>query len=300
MRKMSSTRKAKSRPSAVSISPQQALSLQMLDRLRTYHCTSDREIDLADPLPKTVILPVDKAAYAVSLSYCLAQHFRSVQALLASKTFIVIQARGTDVPAAIAEALFEVAACEGNSVAINPQGYLRSNDRIVIVADVSAAFSDRSVRTIAEAARRGLPVICIASPAEVLPDTLKGADLNLQLPAINNQMLQMVLSACHSEIGADYLSAFKLAGELTVGDLAGHTLTGVTFKPSQPALTSLWTDASIRLLSKRPMVKPPKTASGSAPPSSTASAPACPSMTTRSLAPSSPSCVSKRMKKAWS
>lgn len=207
-----------------------SLAQQMLDRLRLFQSSSrraNREIDLAGaPETPVELLPPDRAAYAIQLGFCLAKYFPTVEALMASSAFIIIQSGQSDDPEAIIDTLYEIAAQKGIRVAVNPTRNLESDDRLVVLADVSTAFNYGCTRAASEAARRGVPLICVISSAARLPDALKGPDFSVELPPISVEMLQLVFSACHNEKFPDDLGRFTAAAKLTVGDLAAHIRTG--------------------------------------------------------------------------
>ena len=100
---------------------------------------------------------------------------------MASSAFIIILVRERDDPVAIVDALCEIAAHEGARIAVNPTRNLENDDRLVVLADVSAEFSRGGTRAASEAARRGVPIICVTSSAARLPEALKGPDFSLEL-----------------------------------------------------------------------------------------------------------------------
>jgi len=218
---------------ALSTAPQCAehvLALQMLDRLRHhvwYSGEAPSDIDLAEARVRPDrLLPPDKAAFAIQLAFALALHFPTVEALMESKAFIVIRAAETDDRWTLIDVLYEIAVRDGARVALNPTRNLENDDRLVIVADVSTEFSRGSTRAASEAARRGLPLVCIVSPAAKLPDALSGPDFTLELPPISAEMLQLTFAACHLEGTSDDVRKLAVTGTLTVGDLAAHIRSG--------------------------------------------------------------------------
>lgn len=120
-------------------------------------------------------LPVDQAASAIALGYCLAPHFATMKALVATKAFVVIKTRNGDDAGTVGDVLADAAAFEAGRVAYNPHYGLGEGDRFVVLGDASVRHTHSSVRVIAEAAEKQLPIFCTLSADDPRPDALAGA-----------------------------------------------------------------------------------------------------------------------------
>ena len=180
-------------------------------------------------------LPVDQAASAIALGYCLAPHFATMKALVATKAFVVIKTRNGDDAGTVGDVLADAAAFEAGRVAYNPHYGLGEGDRFVVLGDASVRHTHSSVRVIAEAAEKQLPIFCTLSADDPRPDALAGADLELQLPAVTPEMLALLFEATHDEVPAGVLS-FSSAEKLRTQNLVAHVRRG---RPAAECLSGL-------------------------------------------------------------
>lgn len=180
-------------------------------------------------------LPVDKAAYAVALGYCLAPHFATMKSLVATKAFVVIKTRNGDDAATVGDVLADAAVFEAGRVAYNPHYGLGEGDRFVVLGDASVRHAHSSVRVIAQAAEQCLPIFCTMSADDPTPEALAGADLELQLPPMTPEMLAMLFEATHDEVPAGVLS-FSSAEKLRAQNLVAHVRRG---RPAAECLSGL-------------------------------------------------------------
>ena len=191
-------------------------------------------------------LPVDRAAAAIALGYCLAPHFATMAALVATNSLVVIRAPSGDDAATVGDVLADAVAFEAGQVAHNPHYGLGEDDRFVVLGDASGRHTHSSVRVIAKAASRCLPIFCTLSVDDPTPDALAGADLELQLPPMTPEMLALLFEAAHDEVPAGVLS-FASAEKLRAQNLVAHVRRG---RPAAECLLGL-----------QQTVNPPKPAS---------------------------------------
>ena len=233
-------------------SPERTLALELLGGLRR-RMASRLKLDaegvedvlvFTEKLHANMRLPVDKAAYAISLGYCLAPHFTTMTSLVATKAFVVIRTRDKDDAATVGEVLSEAAVLTAGRVVHNLSYGLGEDVRFVVLSDAGSRSTNNSVRVIAEAAERCLPIFCTLSADDPTPDALAGADLELRLPPMTPEMLAMLFEAAHDEVPSGVLS-FDSAEKLHAPNLVAHVRRG---RPATECLSGL-----------QQTVKPPKT-----------------------------------------
>lgn len=230
------------------------LAIEMLDGLRRPTASRPKIDDegvedvsaIVTNVQANTRLPADKAAYAIALAYCLAPHFATMKSLVATKAFVVIRTRDGDDAAIVGEVLADAAVLKRGRVANSPHYGLGAEDRFVVLGDASIRHTNSSVRVIAQAAERCLPIFCTLSADDPVPDALAGADLELQLPAMTPEMLSLLFEAVHDEVPAAVLS-FSSAEKLRAQNLVAHVRRG---RPAAACLSGL-----------RHAVNPPKKAS---------------------------------------
>lgn len=159
-------------------------------------------------------LPVDKAAYAIALAYCLAPHFATLEALGASQALVNIRGRSGDDADAMGDVLANV---------------------LVVIADASVRHAKGTLRVIAQAAEMRLPIFCNFSVDDAVPDVLSGADLLLNMPTMTTEMLALLFEAAHGEVPADVLR-FSSAEKLKADTLVAHIRRG---RPAADCLSGL-------------------------------------------------------------
>lgn len=214
-------------------SPGRNLATEMLDGLRRRLAgklkrdagSEEEAVAIAKRVQANTRLPVDKAASAIALGYCLAPHFATMKALVATKAFVVIRTRNGDDAGAVGEVLADAAVFAAGKVAHNPHYGLGEGDRLVVLGDASARHAHNSVRVIAQAAEQRLPIFCTMSADDPTPETLAGADLELQLPPMTPEMLALLFEAAHDEVPAGVLS-FVSAEKLGAQNLVAHVRRG--------------------------------------------------------------------------
>jgi cell division protease FtsH len=221
-------------------SPGRKLAIEMLGGLRRR--TSGRlKLDaggVEDALEKVqanMRLPVDKAAYAIALGYCLAPHFATMKSLVATKAFVVIRTRDGDDASIVGEVLADAAVLKAGRVAHNLHYGLGEEDRFVVLGDAGIRPANNSVRLIAQAAERCLPIFCSISADDPTPDALAGADLELRLPPMTPEMLALLFEAAHDEVPAGAPS-FLCAEKLRAQNLVAHVRRG---RPAAECLSGL-------------------------------------------------------------
>lgn len=170
-------------------------------------------------------LPVDKAIMAIQLAYCVAPHFKCLSDLLSTTAFVMIRTATSEEALAVGHTLAEAVAHEGVRVSLNAHRGLREGDRFVVISDSAIRSSSGSLRAIADAAERCLPLFAFVSPDGDTPAVFTGVDLDLTLPKLTNQMLQLLFEASHNEVPSQ-LGNFALAEELTIDDLVSHVRRG--------------------------------------------------------------------------
>lgn len=231
------------RPFAAASSGGAELARQLLDGLRRRVAaelerdsnTEEHAAAIAEKVRANMRLRTDRAAYAIALGYCLAPHFPTMKALVATKAFVVIRGRDGDDADALGDALADAVVMDAGRVARNPQFRLESKDRFVIIADAGVRHSSRSVSTIAQAAGRCLPIFCTLLADEPKPDVIAGADLDLCLPPMTPEMLALLFEAVHDEVPADVLG-FVSAEKLRTENLVAHVRRG---RPAAECLAGL-------------------------------------------------------------
>lgn len=232
---MSDTRKSPSSGGNATLDSSAArnLATEMLDGLRRRTAgklkldagSEEQAVAIAKKVRANMRLPVDKAAYAIALGYCLAPHFATVKSLVATKAFVVIKTRDGDDAGTVGDVLADAAVYAAGRVAYNPHYGLGEGDRFVVLGDASVRHDYSSVRVIAQAAEQRLPIFCTMSADDPTPDALAGADLELQLPPMTPEMLAMLFEAAHDEIPAGVLS-FSSAEKLRAQNLVAHVRRG--------------------------------------------------------------------------
>ena len=208
------------------------LARQMLQGLRRQaagefkeSADSDETVEvIAAKIQTDMRLPADRASYAILLGYGLAPYFPTIEALVATKAFVIIRGRNGDDPSVLGHVLADVIADEAERVAFNPYN-VGSEDRVVVLADAGLRHSSRSVAPIAQAAERGLPVFSTLSADEKAPDALAGADIEVHLPPMTAEMLTLLFEAAHDEVPADILN-FTAAEKLRTENLVAHIRRG--------------------------------------------------------------------------
>lgn len=179
-------------------------------------------------------LPVDKAACAIALAYCLAPHFPTIEALATSKALVIIRGRSGDdadsMGDVLATILFNVA-----RVATTPKYGLRSDDQMVVIADAGVRHSKMTDRVIAQATERCLPILCTLSEDDAVPGVLSGADLRLKVPPTTPEMLALLFDASHDEVPANVMG-FSFADKLHREILVAHIRRG---RPAADCLMGL-------------------------------------------------------------
>jgi cell division protease FtsH len=205
---------------------------------------------IAERVQANMRLPVDKAAYAIALAYCLAPHFATMKSLVATKAVVVIRTRDGDDAATVGEVLADAAVLKAGRVAHNLHYGLGEEDRFVVLSDAGIRPANNSVRLIAQAAERCLPIFCSISADDPTPDALAGADLELRLPPMTPEMLALLFEAAHNEVPDGVLS-FVSAEKLRTANLVAHVRRG---RPSVECLGGL-----------QQTVLPPKAASKTRP-----------------------------------
>lgn len=231
------------RPSAAASSGGAELARQLLDGLRRRVAaelerdsnTEEEATAIAEKVRANMRLRTDRAAYAIALGYCLAPHFPTMSALVATKAFVVIRGRDSDDAEALGDVLADAVVVDAGRVARNPQFRLESKDRFVIIADAGVRHSSRSVSTIAQAAEQCLPIFCTLSVDDPTPDALAGADLDLCLPPMTPEMLALLFEAVHDEVPAD-VRGFVSAEKLRTENLVAHVRRG---RPAAGCLAGL-------------------------------------------------------------
>lgn len=231
------------RPSATASSGGADLARQLLDGLRRRVAaqlerdsnTEEAANAIAEKVRGNMRLRTDKAAYAIALGYCLAPRFPTMQALVATKAFVIIRGRDGDDADTLADVLGDAVVVDAGRVARNPYYGLESKDRFVIIADAGVRPSSRSVSTISQAAERCLPIFCTVLADEPTPDALGGADLELHLPPMTPEMLALLFEAAHDEVPADVLG-FVSAEKLRTENLVAHIRRG---RPAAECLAGL-------------------------------------------------------------
>ena len=204
----------------------------------------------ADKVQANMRLPVDRAAYAIALGYCLAPHFATMKSLVATKAFVVIRMRDGDDAATVGEVLADAAVLKAGRVAHNLHYGLGEEDRFVVLSDAGTRPANNSVRLIAQAAEHCLPIFCTISAEDPTPDALAGADLELRLPPMTPKMLALLFETTHDEVPAGVLS-FSSAENLRTQNLVAHIRRG---RPAVDCLSGL-----------KQSVNPPKTESKARP-----------------------------------
>ena len=89
-------------------------------KLKTNADTEEEAVAIAEKSRPNMRLTTDRAAYGIALGYCLAPYFPTINALVASKAFVLIRGRVGDDPSAIGDALVGAVVWEAESVAHNP------------------------------------------------------------------------------------------------------------------------------------------------------------------------------------
>lgn len=220
-----------------------SLATEMLDSLRR-RLAGELGLDtsgkgksaaVARRVEANIRLPVDRAAFSIALGYCLAPHFATMKALIATKALVVIRTRSGDDAAGVGDVLADAATFEAGRVAYNPHHGLEKSDRLVVLGDVSARHTYSLVRVISLASEQCLPIFCSLGADDPRPDALAGADLELQLPPMTPEMLALLFEASHEEVPAGVLS-FVCAEKLRVQDLVAHIRRG---RPVSDCLSGL-------------------------------------------------------------
>ena len=201
---------------------------------------------IAQKVQANMRLPADKAAYAIALGYCLAPHFETMKSLVATQAFVVIRVRDGDDTSTVGEVLADAAVLKSGGVAYNLHYGLGDEDRFVVLGDAGIRPANNSVRLIAQAAERCLPIFCSISAEDPTPDALAGADLELRLPPMTPEMLALLFEAAHDEVPAEVMS-FVSAEKLRTQNLVAHVRRG---RPAAECLLGL-----------QQTVNPPKPAS---------------------------------------
>lgn len=111
----------------------------------------------------TMQLPVDKAAYAIALGYCLAPHFATMRSLVTTKAFVVIRTGNGDDAATVGDVLAGATVLKTGRAVCNPHYELGEGDRFLVLGDAGIRPVSNSVRLIAQAAEQCLSMFCTMS-----------------------------------------------------------------------------------------------------------------------------------------
>ena len=208
------------------------LACEMLTQLHQYaegrHGLSkgsaeDEEIDLSNA--KATVdtkIPTNRAAYAVRLAYCLAQHYPSLAELAETHAFVIVETAPGDDGLVLGGVLADILTSKENRVSLNPSSpYLRQDDRYVVLPEVPGWPSRSWPQTVTEAAVRRLAVFFIFAKSTRVPELLVGADLAVTLPALTPEMLALVFEASHDEVPSG-IDQFENVEEVSVADLTAH------------------------------------------------------------------------------
>lgn len=220
-----------------------SLALELLDGLRRRVARrlkldaggEEETLAIARKVQANMRLPIDKAAYAIALGYCLAPHFATMRSLVATKAFVVIRTRNGDDAATVGDVLTGAAVLKAGRAVCNPHYGLGEEDRFVVLADAGIRPPHNSVRLIAQAAEQCLPIFCTMSADAPPPDALAGADLELHLPPMTPEMLALLFETAHDEVPAGVLS-FTSAEKLSIQNLVAHVRRG---RPAAECLSGL-------------------------------------------------------------
>ncbi|QDZ10726.1 AAA family ATPase [Devosia ginsengisoli] len=237
------TNQKNAEPSKTTTGAANELALELLDGLRRRVARrlkldaggEEEALAIARKVQANMRLPVDKAAYAIALGYCLAPHFATMRSLVATKAFVVIRTRNGDDAATVGDVLTGAAVLKAGRAVCNPHYGLGEEDRFVVLADAGIRPANNSVRLIAQAAEQCLPIFCTMSADAPPPDALAGADLELHLPPMTPEMLALLFETAHDEVPAGVLS-FTSAEKLSIQNLVAHVRRG---RPAAECLSGL-------------------------------------------------------------